>query len=215
MIGHVVIVGYDAQGRDALRTVPDDDRRRGVVVIDLDVDRASSAAVAGAESIAGDGTDTAVLRRAGVPGAHSVLICVASDGDALQITWMARLLDPVASIVVTVQDHLWASAAMDLGADRVVCRDPVASRLVGLRVPVVGGRCRRLLASVVGLVVTERSVLPAEVGRAPAACGPSVVAVVRDGARHWCEHPAVAELRECDRLLVLGAVPSGTGEVDL
>ncbi|MEU4769750.1 hypothetical protein AB0H12_41675 [Actinosynnema sp. NPDC023794] len=40
-----------------------------------------------------------------------------------------------------------------------------------------------------------------------------MVAVVRDGARHWCEHPAVAELRECDRLLVPD--PSGTARVDL
>lgn len=48
----------------------------------------------------------------------------------------------------------------------------------------------------------RRPVWPAEVARAPAACGPEVLAVVRDSVRHWRDDPDVEPLRAHDLLLV-------------
>jgi len=61
-----------------------------------------------------------------------------------------------------------------------------------------------------GLDLTDRPVLAAEVGRAPAELGVPVLAVVRDGRTSRYNDPAVGALRAGDRVVQVVAPPAAS-----
>jgi voltage-gated potassium channel len=85
----------------------------------------------------------------------------------------------------------------------------LVGRLLGMSVvrPQTLEQVRRVLCEVPDVVVAQRDVRANEIGQDPRACGPLVLAVLRDGVRRWTDDPMLSLLRHDDRLLVLRTSP--------
>jgi Trk K+ transport system NAD-binding subunit len=208
MTAHTVLIGYGAAGRSAAQTLPDD-AVSGLVVVDTDAVRADLARREGAQPVLGDGSDITTLRAAHVPEAAHVLVAVSDDPAAVRITTTVRSLNREATIITLVRDPHWRTLATYLGADEVLAVADLVGRLLGMTVhqPDLPERVMRALEQPPDLVIGERAVRAAEIGRDAATCGPLVLAVLRRGIRLWRDHPQASRLRADDRLLVLRAAP--------
>lgn len=204
---HTVLVGYGATGRSTARMLPD--HAADLVVVDTDRQRAVLALRDGMRPVLGDGGDVATLQAAQVPDAACVVVAVSDDHTAIRVTTTARSLNRTATIITVVRDPRWRHLADYVGADQVIVAAEVVGRLLGaaVRQPDLPDRVMRALERPLDLVVGERAVRAAEVGRAAVACGPLVLAVVRNGQRLWLDDARASTLRSADRLLVLRAVP--------
>jgi len=204
---HIVICGYGAKGRSALRTLVG----RGtdpsqIVVIDGDPGAREAATAEGAAAVAGDASRGEVLALAEVRSARAVVVAPDRDDAAVLITLAARRMAPDATIVGSVREEENAGLLRQSGADSVIVSSGAAGRLLGLATgtPRVADVLEDLLTVGQGLDLGQRVVQADEVGPLDAlAIREPVIAVVRDGQSRRFDDPRVAELREGDCIVFL------------
>ncbi len=214
---HVVVCGYGAQGRSAVRSLRERDQPpEGIVVIDTDQRRVEEATVDGMHAVLGSATDEGVLAEAVVPRARGVIVAVDRDDTAVLATLTVRHLAPRVPVVASVREEQNADLARQSGADVVITSASAAGRLLGLATdsPRAVGVIEDLLASGTGLDMRERPATPGEVGRSPRGLGLPVVAVVRDGATLHYDDERADPLRAGDRLLYVARVGSAEPVLD-
>jgi voltage-gated potassium channel len=203
MAAHTVLIGYGATGRSAASVLHADQTR--LVVVDTDQARSALAAHDGARFVQGDGSDLAALHRADAAHATQMVVAVPDDATAVRITSLARSLNRTATITTLLRRPRWRALAGYLRADHTVVSGELVGRLLGMSVvrPETHEQVRRALCEAPNVVVAQREARANEVGRDPRACGPLVLAVLRDGVRRWTDDPMLSPLRRGDRLLVL------------
>jgi voltage-gated potassium channel len=212
---HVVVVGYGAKGRNAVRALllkghPKD----RIVVVDSDRRTLAEAGQAGFVTVEGSGTRTAVLTEALVDRAGTVIVALDRDDTSILVTLTARQISPDVTVVATVREAENASLLRQSGATSVIVTSETAGRLLGLAAdsPDTVDVVEDLLSFGSGLDIVERDVRPEEAGHAPGDLVPAVLAVVRDGRRYAFDEPEVRTLRAGDRLVQVQS-PKAAGEV--
>ena len=201
---HVVVVGYGAKGRNAVRELllkghPKD----GVVVVDTDRRSLAEAGQAGFVTVEGSATRTEVLTEALVDRAATVIVALNRDDTSILVTLTARQISPHVTVVATAREAENAGLLRQSGASSVIVTSETAGRLLGLAAesPDTVDVLEDLLSFGAGLDLVERDVRPEEVGHAPGDLVPAVLAVVRGGRRHPFDEPEVRALRAGDRLV--------------
>lgn len=204
----IVVIGYGDAGRSAVGALKDDAE---VVVLDVDESRAALAVADGAAWVHGNGRDASALRHADVPDADTVIVTVPDGPATVQITRQVRALNRHAMIVTVVREGKWRAPVLRSGADQVLVTDMLAGHVLGMTVcrPESAARLFGPTRESPELAIAARAVRASEIGRAPADLGPRVVAVLRDGARFWLDHPSLGTVRASDQLLTLGMAPIG------
>src|SRR5215211_853560 len=102
---HVVVVGYGTKGRSAVAALLGDGvSPDAIVVVDGDPGSLDAASSQGLVTVHGSGTQSEVLRLAGVQRARSVIVAVNRDDTAVLVTLTARELAPQADIVASVRE---------------------------------------------------------------------------------------------------------------
>ena len=212
---HVVVVGYGAKGRNAVRALltkghPKD----AIVVVDSDRRAVAEAGQAGFVTVEGSGTRTAVLTEALVDRASTVIVALDRDDTSILVTLTARQISPQVTVVATVREAENADLLRQSGAGSVIVTSETAGRLLGLAAdsPDTVDVVEDLLSFGAGLDLMERDVRADEVGHAPGDLVPAVLAVVRGGRRHAFDEPEVRTLRAGDRLVQVQS-PRAAGEV--
>ena len=201
---HVVVVGYGAKGRNAVRELlvkghPAD----RVVVVDTDRRSLAEAGQAGFVTVEGSATRTEVLTEALVDRAATVIVALNRDDTSILVTLTARQISPRVTVVATAREAENAGLLRQSGANSVIVTSETAGRLLGLAAdsPDTVDVLEDLLSFGAGLDLVERDVRPEEVGHAPSDLVPAVLAVVRGGRRHPFDEPEVRALRAGDRLV--------------
>jgi len=101
---HIVVLGYTAVGRSAIRELILQDQRVAVVA-EAAEEVANVRAMAPARQLFatyGSPADVDILRRVNVPGAHSVIVCSSDDATNMIAALNIRSLAPSARVVVSV-----------------------------------------------------------------------------------------------------------------
>ncbi|WNV85171.1 hypothetical protein [Umezawaea sp. Da 62-37] len=140
-----------------------------------------------------------------------VVVGVKSDEEGMLVTSAVRRLTS-AAIVIVVRRSVVTSVATLLGATRVVVSGEPGDGATRRRAfwpdllrPFIGAAARAD-----DLVPALRPVHLSGIGRDPLRFGPRVLAVLRGGARLWCEEPEAAHLLPNDHLSEpRGSVPGG------
>jgi voltage-gated potassium channel len=210
---HVVVCGYGAKGRNAVREL----LRKGhpkerIVVVDTDQKALADAAEAGMVTVAGSAARAEVLAEALVDRASTVIVALDRDDSSVLVTLTARQLAPRVTVVAAVREAENADLLRQSGATSVIVTSETAGRLLGLATdsPDTVDVVEDLLAFGSGLDIVERDVIPVEVGHAPAELVPAVLAVLRNRRRHNVDDPDLGTLRTGDRLVqVQPARPDG------
>jgi len=202
--GHVVVCGYGAKGRNAVRALllkghPADQ----VVVVDTDPRALAEAAEAGFVTVTGSATRTEVLTEALVHRASTVVVALDRDDTSVLVTLTARQIAPHVTVVATAREAENASLLRQSGATSVIVTSETAGRLLGMAAdsPDTVDVVEDLLSFGTGLDLVERDVLAGEVGHAPGELAPAVLAVVRGGRRYSFDDGEVAALRQGDRVV--------------
>ncbi len=112
--GHAVLCGYGRVGR----AITGELRRTGGEIVV--VDRLEPKRIDDRLLIVGDATDDAVLVRAGLERAKTLVVALDSDVDNLFVTLTARSLNPRLFIVARVNEPATEHKLRQAGADRVV-----------------------------------------------------------------------------------------------
>lgn len=102
--GHIVVLGYSAVGRAAVRELLEQQQRVAVVAEHAE-EVANVRALAGEDRLYatyGPPADRDLLLRANVPAAHSVVVCTADDATNMIATLNVRSIAPKARVVVSV-----------------------------------------------------------------------------------------------------------------
>jgi voltage-gated potassium channel len=125
---HFVLCGFGRVGAMAAREL----RHAGqpVVVLDLLPESLEQAAQEGLLTVAGDATEDAVLRQAGVERARGLIITTDSDAENVYVTLSARALNPRLFIVARANAAGAEAKLSQAGADRVVSPYTMAGRRV-------------------------------------------------------------------------------------
>jgi voltage-gated potassium channel len=209
---HVVVVGYGAKGRNAVRELllkghPQD----GVVVVDTDRRALAAAAEAGFVTVDGSATRTEVLTEALVDRASTVIVALNRDDTSVLVTLTARQIAPHITVVATVREAENADLLRQSGASSVIVTSETAGRLLGMAAdsPDTVDVVEDLLSFGNGLDLVARAVRPEEVGHAPAELAPAVLAVARGGHRYAFDDPAVQPLRAGDRVVQVQSSQAG------
>jgi voltage-gated potassium channel len=113
--GHVVLCGWGRVGRTIERHLGNSGTR--VVVVESDPERFE--AIDGLK-VLGDATDDAVMTRAGIERASTLITAVDADADNLFVALSARSRCPELFIVSRVRDEANEPKLLQAGADRVV-----------------------------------------------------------------------------------------------
>lgn len=206
---HVIIVGYGVKGASAMKALVDQGRQPDeIVVVDRDSSNIAAAVASGAVGVVGDSTREAVLERAGIGNASTVIVCVARDDTAVLVTLTARRLAPKATIVAAVREGQNLGVLRQSGADVVIPTAESAGRMLGLSTtaPKAGAVLEDLLEPGIGLEIVERIASAADVGRTCAeiiCSGEIVLEVVRDGVSHRFDSVHVGEIHAGDLLVVI------------
>ena len=202
---HLIVVGFGTKGRSAVDAFlaekggkPDQ-----IVVVDTDKAALHAANARGLVTVHGSATRSDVLRVAGVQRARAVVIAPNRDDTAVLVTLTARALAPRARILVALREMENVRLLKQSGADQVVVSSETAGRLLGIATvaPHVVDMVEDLLTPETGLVLDERSVVPAEEGRSPRELSDIVLGFVRDGRLHRMGETGTEVLRPGDRLL--------------
>jgi voltage-gated potassium channel len=203
---HVVVCGYGAKGRNAARALllkgyP----KERVVVVDFDRRALAEAAEAGFVTVDGPATRPDVLTEALVARASTVIIALNRDDTSVLVTLAARRLAPHANIVVAATEAQNGTLLRQSGANSVIITSETAGRLLGMAAdsPDTVDVVEDLLSFGEGLDLDEREVRNDEVGRSAGELVPPVLAVLRDGRRHYAEDEGVGRLRAGDRLVLV------------
>lgn len=203
MRSHAVLIGYGARGRVVLSALFAGGHATDFTVIDSDPERVAQAGMDGVHAVAGEGWRLDVLWSAGVHTSDHIVVAVTDDALAVRITSVVRSMNEAATITTLVRSAQLHELIEFLGADHVLVADRVgewALKIESLPYEELPD---------LEWAVTERPVMPDEVGSSPLECGNEVLAVVRDGQRIWAEDPTVGELRGDDRLVVLSSTSVG------
>jgi voltage-gated potassium channel len=201
---HVVVVGYGAKGRNAVRELllkghPSD----RIVVVDTDRRALAAAAEGGLVTVDGSATRTEVLTEALVDRATTVIVALDRDDTSVLVTLTARQIAPAVTVVATVREAENADLLRQSGASSVIVTSETAGRLLGLAAdsPDTVAVVEDLVSFGHGLDLVARAVRAEEVGHAPGDLVPAVLAVLRGGHRHTFDDPAVQSLRAGDRVV--------------
>src|SRR3954468_8905114 len=204
--GHVVVCGYGAKGRNAVRALllkghPADQ----VVVVDTDPRALAEAAEAGFVTVTGSATRTEVLTEALVHRASTVVVALDRDDTSVLVTLTARQIAPHVTVVATAREAENATLLRQSGATSVIVTSETAGRLLGMAAdsPDTVDVVEDLLSFGAGLDLIERAVREDEVGRSAVELVPPVLAVIRDGRRHYPGDDQLAGLRAGDRLVLV------------
>lgn len=207
MRNHIVVIGYGTKGRSAVNTL----RRQGekpekIVVIDDKDSAIADANFDGLAAFLGDATRRDLLRRAEVPKAQEIVICLDRDDAAILTTLTVRQLNPTANVVVAVREHQNVPLVKQSGATSVVTSSETVGRLVGLSAigPDLGAIIQDMLTGGEGLEVHQRQALPEEVGQSPSSVvGENVIGVVRNDTLRRFYDSTVARIETGDQLIVI------------
>jgi voltage-gated potassium channel len=209
---HIVVCGYGAKGRNAVRALllkghPAD----RIVVVDVDQRALADAAQAGLVTVDGPATRTDVLAQALVDRASTVIVALDRDDSSVLVTLTARQLAPRVTVVATVREAENASLLRQSGASSVIVTSETAGRLLGLAAdsPDTVDVVEDLLSFGAGLDIVEREVTAGEVGQAPGDLQPAVLAVLRGGHRYSFDDHSVSALRAGDRVVQVQSPHSG------
>ncbi len=115
---HYIVCGYGRVGRQVIRDLGA--ARAKFVVIDSNPDSKQLAEAAGVPFIEGDSADDAVLVRAGIERARSIIACADSDSDNVFITLTARELRADIAIVARAGIEDTEKKLKRAGANRVI-----------------------------------------------------------------------------------------------
>jgi voltage-gated potassium channel len=116
--GHLIICGFGRVGQSIAPLVRD--RCGTVVVVDRDPDRCRAAFELGALAVDGDSTEDAVLERAGIRRAATLVVSLQSDADAISTVLSARVLNPDLRIVARANAQTNEAKLVRAGTDHVV-----------------------------------------------------------------------------------------------
>lgn len=203
---HTLICGFGATGQAAASEL----LNRGltpeeIVVVDSNPSALEAATAAGFVSVAGDATQSAVLDKAGVQRARSVVVAPNRDDTAVLITLTVRELNTQAHLVAAGREQENLHLLRQGGADEVIDATAAVGRMVGLAAmaPAAVRVVNDLLDSGTGLDLVEVSPVRDGAGwQAPR--DTTVVALIRDGRRVGNLDVELQRLQGTDRLIVLG-----------
>ena len=125
LTGHVVGCGYGRIGRTIARLVGGP---MGVLVVDVDAERAAAAERAGLVVVTGDATDDDVLQQAGLERAAILVAALPTDADNLYVVLSGRSMGPGLHIVARARSEASESKLLRAGADRVVNPQDIGAR---------------------------------------------------------------------------------------
>ncbi len=222
MTGQVIIIGYGAKGRAAIRTLADSGMpQESVVVIDTSPEAVTEANAAGLVVVGGDGTRRAVLQQAEIGSARQVIIAVNRDDTAVLIALTARQLNPAATIVAAVREEENRALLRQSGADHVIVSSDAAGQM--LAISTIRPAASRVIADLLdhgrGLDLIERPAGETEVGSPARDTAGIVIAVMRENEILAPDDPRAARLAEGDRLILVSSraqppsQPPGRGPV--
>ncbi len=201
---HVVVCGYGTKGRNAVRALLlKGHRREEIVVIDDDPRALAAAEAADLATVAGEATRTAVLQQALVDRARVVILALDRDDASVLATLAVRRLASRVTVVGSVREAENAELLRQSGATSVIVSSETAGRLLGLAAdsPDTVDVVEDMLSFGAGLDITERQVLPDEVGKEPFLLVPPVLAVLRDGRRMYYDDPDARILQAGDAVV--------------
>lgn len=115
MEGHVIVCGWGRVGKAVATDLHHSGRH--VVVVDLDEDKVRGIAL---PSVAGDATEDAVLRAAGIDRAFGLIAALEGDAENLFVTLSSRAARPDLFIVARARQDESVAKLQRAGADRVV-----------------------------------------------------------------------------------------------
>lgn len=115
MDGHVIVCGWGRVGKAVATELHHAGRQ--VVVVDIDEDRVRSIEL---PTVAGDATDDAVLRAAGIERAFGLIAALDGDAENLFVTLSSRAARPDLFIVARARQDDSVAKLQRAGADRVV-----------------------------------------------------------------------------------------------
>ena len=118
LTGHYIICGFGRVGRQVARDLYA--ARASYVIVDSDLENRELADSHGMQFIEGDATDDAVLQRAGIARARSLIACADSDAENVFITLTARELRGDIAIVARAAIEDTENKLKRAGADRVI-----------------------------------------------------------------------------------------------
>ena len=118
LTGHYIICGFGRVGRQVARDLYA--ARARYVVVDSDLENRPLADSHRMQFIEGDATDDAVLQRAGIARARSLIACADSDAQNVFITLTARELRGDIAIVARAAIEDTENKLKRAGADRVI-----------------------------------------------------------------------------------------------
>ncbi len=205
---HIVICGYGAKGRSALRTLMGRGvSPRDVVVIDDNPLAREAAAATGAAVVAGDARRGEVLETAGAGAAQAIIVAPERDDASVLITLAARRLAPDATIVSGAREEENVALLRQSGANSVIVSSGAAGRLLGLatQTPRVADVLEDLLTVGQGLDLGQRLVHDGEAGRPidELAIREPVIAVIRRGETLRFDDPRARVLERDDCVVYL------------
>jgi voltage-gated potassium channel len=206
--GHTIVCGYGTKGRNAVQTL----RSKGlsadeVLVIDPSPTTVQEATDQGYAAMVGDATRMAVLERAGIDEAATVIVAADVDAASVLITLTAREHNKRATIVAAAREEENRHLLHESGADSVITSSAAAGRLLGQAAtsPRVVEVLEDLLAVGSGLDLIERPVTPEQVGATieDAHAGAPILGVIRGRDLLRFDDERAAPLQEGDRLVCL------------
>jgi voltage-gated potassium channel len=203
---HTVVIGYGVKGRSAVATLIDNGiPADSIVVIDPNPVAVTEATDKGITAVVGDATRTEVLNRAEIAHAERIVVTTDRDDTNVLATLTARQLNTRAEISVAVRESENAELVRASGANTVVPSSDAVGRILGLATisPPLGHVLEDLLATGVGMEVTERPVTPREEGRTTKQIDDVVLAVLRDENLLPFHSPAIGHLVRGDRIIVV------------
>ena len=204
MRNHTIIIGYGTKGRSAVAALlADGTSPKDIVVVDKDSRVLEVAEAQGLVTVNGSGTQSNILKLAGVGKAKAVVVAPSIDDTAVLVTLSVRELAPSAWIVVSVRESENQHLLEQSGADSVVISSETAGRMLGLATvtPSVVEMMEDLLSPDEGFSIAERPIADDEVGANPRHLADIVLGVVRSGELYRIDSLEAETVEPGDRLL--------------
>lgn len=126
--GHYILCGYGRVGATVARELAH--AGQTVVVVDIRPESIETARRDGHQVVAGDATDDATLREAGVERARGLVTSIDSDANNVYVTLSARALNPALFIVGRANAEGSEAKLHQAGANRVVSPYTMAGRRI-------------------------------------------------------------------------------------
>ena len=207
MRDQVIVLGYGTKGRSAVRAMElTGIAATQIVVVDLDPDAVAAAAASGHTAVHGNAADEAVLQKALIERARTVVIAVGRDDTAILTALTVLRAAPQVTVIAAAREAHNADLLQQSGVQSVIVSSETAGRLLGLATysPHTVEVIEDLLSFGDGLDLVQRPVASAELGSDPATLPLPVLAVLRSGRIVRYNDAATSPLREGDVLVHAG-----------